>query len=1111
MTMNETQDETHRMEETIRSHSKKLEDDLKKLGLKIKHHEDNLKFLKTHTNDLDDSILDMQVILRKYHSSSQSKAGSQNLNHAQSEQSTIEQILRQEKTAAGIFCQLKLRNATPGSRLTKDVLGVVATLGRVEDDNLSRLLSEYLGLEAMLAIVCKSYEGVKALEMYDKEGRVDKNAGLHGLGPSIGRPMDGRFLVICLEDLRPYAGDLVAEDPQKSLALLKPRLPSGECPPGFLGFAVNMINVEGTHLSCVTARGHGLRETLFYSLFSRLQVYSTRADMERAVPCISDGAISLDGGIMKSAGVFFLGNSKDMEVRFPVSSGISNVPVDITETEEKIRLIEWDKERIFEDMQREEALLQHAKKNYDCKKEEFVSFLAEASPRVPQARTCRSGQEKVEAHVTDIDQNGRMSTPLLGFYSIARKRKGKVDVASLDESEESDYLESSFDDRNFMKKRRKKTLEGETSSLARITSDAIIRERGLAHVGPETEPLQKPSTLITPSVHTGFSFSIVHLLSSVRLAMTTLHSKDPLEVSNHFERSDGRPKLTKKKHSRKIEGINEVFISHENFNLNSSGNTGQKNFPSLTVREIVNRVRSNPGDACILETQEPLKDLVRGVLKILSSKTAPLGAKGWKALIFYEKSTKRWSWIGPVSSGSSDHDMAEEETSSAAWDVPHKMLVKLVDAFANWLKSDQETRQQIGNLPTPPMPNMNEKERCRVLRAQKNLTKISPSSDEVRAYFRREELLRYSVPDKTFSYTAADGKKSVVAPLRRCGGRTTSKARDHFMLKPDRPPHVTIHCIVKDAAARLPGGIGSRADVCTLIRDSQYIAEDVSDAKVNQVVSRALDRLHYERDPCVHFDGDRRLWVYLHRDRKRFRDLGAQKCLTKMSPSSERFRDLGAKKSLTEMSPSSERFRDLGAQKSLTKMSPSYERLRDLGAQKSVTKMSPSSDEVRAYFREEELLRYSVPDRAFSYTAADGKKSVVAPMRCDVKPVSKARDHFMLKPDRPPYVTILCIVRDAAARLPGSIGTRADVCTLVGDSQYIVEDVSDAEVNQVVSRALYRLHYEPDPCVHFDGKRKLWVYLHKDRQEEDWMMEPHPQRNGKGKGKMLQRNPASEL
>lgn len=91
------------------------------------------------------------------------------------------------------------------------------------------------------------------------------------------------------------------------LDLLKPRLPNGGSPPGFLGFAVNMIDIDTDNLSRLTATGNGLRETLFYYLFSRLQVYKTREDMLQALPCIKDGAISLDGGIIKSTGIFYLG------------------------------------------------------------------------------------------------------------------------------------------------------------------------------------------------------------------------------------------------------------------------------------------------------------------------------------------------------------------------------------------------------------------------------------------------------------------------------------------------------------------------------------------------------------------------------------------------------------------------------------------------------------------------------------------------------------------------------------------------------------------------------------------------------------------------------------
>lgn len=77
-------------------------------------------------------------------------------------------------------------------------------------------------------------------------------------------------------------------------------------------------------------------------------------------------------------------------------------------------------------------------------------------------------------------------------------------------------------------------------------------------------------------------------------------------------------------------------------------------------------------------------------------------------------------------------------------------------------------------------------------------------------------------------------------------------------------------------------------------------------------------------------------------------------------------------------------------------------------------------------------------------------------------------------------------VRDAAARLPNGEGTRADICTLIRDSQYL--DLSEAAENtlqSVVSGALDRLHYEVDACVKFDTKRKLWIYLHRRRSEAE--------------------------
>ncbi|CAH9097767.1 unnamed protein product [Cuscuta europaea] len=365
--------------------AKKCQDALQETGLRVQQHEENMKFLKTKKNKLDDSIIDLQVALGKYHSATSPAIENDGLSYVRSEEETLEQILKHEKSAAAILCQLKTLHGTQASNspLSKDVLGVVATLARVEDDKLSRVLSDYLGLETMLAVVCKTYDGVRVLETYDQEGLVNKSSGLHALGMSIGRPLDGRFLVICLENLSPFAGDFIADDPQRRLDLLKPKLPNGESPPGFLGFAVNMINVDSINLFCVTSNGHGLRETLFYNLFSRLQVYKTRIEMLRALPCISSGAISLDGGIIKGAGIFSLG-SRDVDVKFPKNFGRTCPPQNFFQVENKIKEVKWERERILEDMQREQALLDHARFNFEVKKQDFIKHLAQSSSYATQ-------------------------------------------------------------------------------------------------------------------------------------------------------------------------------------------------------------------------------------------------------------------------------------------------------------------------------------------------------------------------------------------------------------------------------------------------------------------------------------------------------------------------------------------------------------------------------------------------------------------------------------------------------------------------------------------------------------------------------------------------------
>ena len=119
---------------------------------------------------------------------------------------------------------------------------------------------------------------------------------------------------------------------------------------------------------------------------------------------------------------------------------------------------------------------------------------------------------------------------------------------------------------------------------------------------------------------------------------------------------------------------------------------------------------------------------------------------------------------------------------------------------------------------------------------------------------------------------------------------------------------------------------------------------------------------------------------------------------------------------------------------------------------------------------------------------------------------------------------VWCAVRDAASRLPNGEGTRVDVssitslvgvahdptlslCSCVWLSEipslftnmcqtyrYVYTHThtnsnnnnAHTQLNNAVSGALDRLHYEKDPCVRYDSTRKVWIYLHRGRNEEDF-------------------------
>lgn len=82
------------------------------------------------------------VALRKYDKASFFQTKKEDPEHVKSEEETIANILKHDKSGAAILYRMKSQAESLSSDhpLTKDVIGIVATLGKVDDNNLSRLV-----------------------------------------------------------------------------------------------------------------------------------------------------------------------------------------------------------------------------------------------------------------------------------------------------------------------------------------------------------------------------------------------------------------------------------------------------------------------------------------------------------------------------------------------------------------------------------------------------------------------------------------------------------------------------------------------------------------------------------------------------------------------------------------------------------------------------------------------------------------------------------------------------------------------------------------------------------------------------------------------------------
>ncbi|KAF5189580.1 Structural maintenance of chromosomes flexible hinge domain-containing protein gmi1, partial [Thalictrum thalictroides] len=370
--------------------TQELDNDVHRAASRIEEHERKLKLLNGKKESLEQQILGLQESVEP-----------EELNQLDYFK-MVRRIEEKDNTAASVICNMLEFSLSQRQEdeCMQDIIGVVALLATVSTYDLSRILAEYLREDNMLAVVCKSYATACTLEKYKEHGDIDHSDALHAVASELGKSIDGRFDVICLERIRPYAGK-IEDGPQRMLALEDPLLPTGNTPPGFIGYAVNMINLNA-HYITETIGGHGLRETLFYHLFGELQVYETRKDMGKAWSTIKHGAVSLDGGILRGNGVFSYG-AGEPKVCFPVS--VSDIQRQLSSLSasilKEITLKESELEATSGEIKKESKALYVDFLEFKQKKDRYHSFLN--TKKAVVSEVCHAYSQIVKTESTELD------------------------------------------------------------------------------------------------------------------------------------------------------------------------------------------------------------------------------------------------------------------------------------------------------------------------------------------------------------------------------------------------------------------------------------------------------------------------------------------------------------------------------------------------------------------------------------------------------------------------------------------------------------------------------------------------------------------------------------
>ncbi|XP_023729100.1 structural maintenance of chromosomes flexible hinge domain-containing protein GMI1 [Lactuca sativa] len=368
--------------ESILVFQRDLENELIDFGMRIGKHEENIKLLEYQQRGIESQLLELNV--SRYHYQSCSSTRKYKYGSPGKDEIT-EKIECKTETAAAVVIKLfKMMSEMQDEEdcfgtLMGRIIGVVALVGTAPTLNLSRIFAEYLGDE-MLAVVCKSYEHVILLETYEENGKVNRAHALHMFASELGQSINGRYGVICIEDIRACEAE---KDVEGKLLLPDPTLPDGTTPKGFLGYAVNMIDIDVDYLNTRTESGYGLRETLFYRLFGETQVYETREDMRRAISSIKDGAVSLDGGILRGNGVMSLGGWEGEgkgDIIFPVAVGAMRNEAASPRVMKRYNELKLKLKRTVEELVTENKSLEKLKKKYKKRRDVYANYFTRNQP-----------------------------------------------------------------------------------------------------------------------------------------------------------------------------------------------------------------------------------------------------------------------------------------------------------------------------------------------------------------------------------------------------------------------------------------------------------------------------------------------------------------------------------------------------------------------------------------------------------------------------------------------------------------------------------------------------------------------------------------------------------